>query len=289
MVVAGGWQEYELIDAGAGQRLERWGAWRVVRPDPQILWPAAKSASVWGQAHARYVRSSSGGGHWENRGALPERWSIARGPLRFYIRPTDFKHMGLFPEQAANWDWLQEKIRAAACGVRVLNLFAYTGGATVAAAAAGAQVCHVDAAKGMVAWAKENTRLSGVDSRAVRFIADDVLKFLRREERRGSRYDAVIMDPPSYGRGTQGQAWKIEKMLLPLLEQCRAVLTPQPLFFLINGYTAGYSPLVLQNLLAATLGTHLSGIISCGEVALPVTGTGIVVPCGIYSRWERDG
>ncbi len=295
MLIADRWRDYELVDAGAGERLERWGEFVLRRPDPQVLWPRHLDAKRWERADAVYHRSASGGGRWEFRRALPERWTIryetARGAaLSFHVRPTGFKHTGLFPEQAVNWEWMMEAIAAARAanggGARVLNLFAYTGGATVAATAAGATVCHVDSAKGMVAWAKENLALSGLAERPARFLVDDVMKFAEREKRRGNRYDAIVMDPPSFGRGTSGETWKIEKALLPLVEAARDILSEQPLFFLINSYTTGLSPRVLENVLRATVGARFGGETRSGEVGLPIASSGLVLPCGIYARWE---
>lgn len=289
LLVADGWRDYELVDAGGGERLERWGEFTLRRPDPQVLWTRHLDAKRWDRADAIYHRSASGGGRWEFRRALPERWtmrytSASRGvALSFHVRPTGFKHTGLFPEQAVNWEWMMERVGA---GARVLNLFAYTGGATVAATAAGASVCHVDAAKGMVAWAKENLALSGLGERPARFLVDDVMKFAQREKRRGNRYDAIVMDPPSFGRGTSGETWKIEKALVPLVEAARDILSEQPVFFLINSYTTGLSPRVLDNVLRTTVGARFGGATHSGEVGLPVASSGLVLPCGIYARWE---
>jgi len=287
MFVARDWTDYELIDAGDGERLERWGRLVLPRPDPQIIWPADAASPLWNAAAARYHRSSSGGGRWEFRTQLPEGWTISYRELKFYIRPTNFKHTGLFPEQAANWNWMMEKIRGAGRPIRVLNLFAYTGGATVAAAAAGAEVCHVDAAKGMVQWAKENLHLSGLGDRPVRFITDDVFKFVRREQRRGSLYDGIVMDPPSYGRGTGGEVWKLEESLFPLVSLCAGLLSERPLFFLINSYSTGLSPTVLKNILQLTVAERYGGKLTCGEIGLPVTSRNLILPAGILCRWEE--
>jgi len=286
MLLADGWKDYELIDTGNGEKLERWGKYILIRPDPQIIWPVNGNSKLWSKADAHYHRSSSGGGKWEFKRKLPERWQISYKGMSFHIEPTGFKHTGLFPEQAVNWDWIIDKIRSAKRPIKVLNLFAYTGGATVAAAFAGASVCHVDAAKGMVQWAKENIGLSGLSDRPVRFIVDDVIKFVQRESRRGNLYDAVIMDPPSYGRGPKGEVWKIENELYPLVELCMDVLSKEPLFFLINSYTTGFSPIVVENILKMTLGKKHKGVISSGEVGIPVSSTGLVLPCGIFGRWE---
>jgi len=287
MLLANEWKDYELIDTADGEKLERWGQYTLRRPDPQVIWSAQKSSKEWKNADAHYHRSSKGGGEWEYKRKLPERWTISFGPLSFYIEPTGFKHTGLFPEQAVNWKWMMEKIQSAGRPIKVLNLFAYTGGATVASAYAGAEVCHVDASKGMVTWAKENMELSGLGNKPVRFIVDDVMKFVQREKRRGKTYDAIIMDPPSYGRGPNKEVWKIEDSLYGFVEECLDILSPDPLFFLINSYTAGFSPYVLSNILQSTVGTKYQGKISCGEVGIPVSGKDIVLPCGIYGRWEE--
>ena len=247
------WKDYELLDTGNGEKLERWGSFVLRRPDPQVIWPIASETGRWKTADGHYHRSSSGGGEWEFRTKMPDRWSISYGELKFHIKPTSFKHTGLFPEQAVNWTWMMDKIRNAGRPINVLNLFAYTGGATVAAAAAGAEVCHVDASKGMVQWAKENAELSGLASAPVRYITDDVFKFVQREERRGKRYDAIIMDPPSYGRGPNGEMWKLEQNLFPFLEFCTTILSENPLFVLVNSYTTGLSPTVLHNMLQMTV------------------------------------
>jgi len=288
MFVAKDWHDYELIDAGGGERLERWGHVVLRRPDPQIIWPLPEENDLWRSVSGRYHRSSSGGGHWEYKTKLPERWTIGYKELKFYIRPTNFKHTGLFPEQAANWSWMMDKIRNAGRPVKVLNLFAYTGGATVAAAAAGAEVCHVDAAKGMVLWAKENLELSGLAERPVRFITDDVFKFVQRERRRGNTYDGIIMDPPSYGRGTGGEVWKLEESLYPFVELCTTILSERPLFFLINSYTTGLSPTVLGNIARLTIAGKHGGRITNGEIGLPITSRNMVLPAGILCRWEDE-
>ncbi len=287
MLLADDWKDYELIDTGEGEKLERWGSYLLRRPDPQVIWPAADiEGAGWRKADARYLRSSSGGGHWEYRTRLPRRWNISYGNLKFYIEPTGFKHTGLFPEQAVNWKWMMEKIRSSGGKVRVLNLFAYTGGATAAAAYAGAEVCHVDASKGMVSKAKENLLLSGLGDRPVRYITDDAVKFVEREKRRGHCYEAVIMDPPSYGRGPGGELWKIEDELYRLIELCAGVLCAKPLFFLINSYTTGLAPAVLSNVLKLTVARRFGGRIESDEVGLPVASGGLVLPCGASGRWE---
>ena len=288
LLLANEWQDYQLLDAGDGMKCERWGDFTLVRPDPQILWPRA-NGKPWSNWDACYHRSDKGGGRWEYRRELPEQWTVRYRGMKFIISPTSFKHTGLFPEQAVNWDWCSAKIktaRAAGREVNVLNLFGYTGGASVAAAAAGAQVCHVDAAKGMVEWCAENVTASGMERSAVRYIVDDCLKFVRREVKRGRRYDALIMDPPSYGRGANGEMWKLETSLWPLLQECRDALAEDPLFVLVNAYTTGLSPTVLANLLA-TLLHDKDGTVTTGEVGLPIQADGKVLPCGIYGRWEK--
>jgi len=286
MFIADDWTDYELIDTGHGEKLERWGNIVLRRPDPQVIWPASENDSIWEKADADYIRSSSGGGAWIIKNKLPERWKISHHDLCFYIKPTGFKHTGLFPEQAVNWRWMIEKIQKTAKPVKVLNLFAYTGGATVACAYAGAEVCHVDASKGMVQWAKDNLAVSGLADRPVRFITDDVFKFVQREQRRGNHYDAIIMDPPSYGRGPGGEMWKLEDNLFPFIESCLAILTPTPLFMLINSYTTGLSPSVLTNILSLTVQKKYKGTLTCGEIGLPIKRNGLRLPCGILGRWE---
>jgi len=277
------WIDYELIDTHHGERLERWGSVFVVRPDPQVIWPGDTKNPLWHNCHMHYHRSPSGGGYWEKKKQTPVTWHISWEHLKFQIRPTDFKHMGLFPEQAVNWKWIIDKISA---GCRLLNLFAYTGGATVAAAYAGAYVTHVEAAKGMIQWAKTNAALSGIPENRLRFINDDVLKFVLREQRRASVYDAIVMDPPSYGRGPKAEVWKIEDRLYELTSACIPLLSEKPLFFLINSYTAGFSPLVCENILRSSIGNRFGGRISSGELGLKPT-AGLVLPCGIYARWEN--
>jgi len=286
IILADKWKDYELIDAGDGEKLERWGKYILRRPDPQVIWPMQKESALWKNPHAHYHRSQSGGGKWEYKMDLPKRWSIDFQDLSFYIEPTNFKHTGLFPEQAVNWNWIIEKISTAGRPINVLNLFAYTGGATVAAASAGAEVCHVDASKGMVTWAKENLALSGLSDRKVRFITDDVIKFVQREQRRGKTYDAIIMDPPSYGRGPKGEIWKFEDSLFMIVDECKKILSDKPLFILINSYTTGFSPLILQNILTILLKESLGGKVICGEVGLPITSKELILPCGIYGKWE---
>lgn len=290
MFLSDKWKDYELLDASRGEKLERWGDIVLRRPDPQIVWEIkdTKNSSLWKSADAHYHRSNSGGGHWESRKGLPESWTVRYRDLRFGIKMMGFKHTGLFPEQAANWDWFSDIIKKSGReNVNVLNLFAYTGGATMAAAAAGAAVCHVDASKGMVGWAKENAVLSGLDKCPIRYIVDDVKKFTEREIRRGRKYDAVIMDPPSYGRGPSGEVWKIEDELFDLVELCMGVLSDDPLFFLINSYTTGLSGGVLENIYKMTLQKKFGGNISVDEIGLPVTKNNLVLPCGYSGRWSR--
>ncbi len=288
MLLADDWKDYELIDTGGGEKLERWGRYTLVRPDPQAIWPVSGNAKAWSSADAHYHRSSTGGGKWEYKHSLPEHWTVNYGRLSFYVEPTGFKHTGLFPEQAVNWKWMIDKIGNAGRKINVLNLFAYTGGATVAAAYAGAEVCHVDASKGMVTRAKENLILSGLGSKPVRFMVDDVVKFVSREKRREKYYDAVIMDPPSYGRGPNGEMWKLEDELFGLVTLCMEVLTREPLFFLINSYTTGLSPTVLKNMLLLSVGKKFGGGVISDEVGLPATSTGIVLPCGATGRWSAE-
>ena len=275
------------MDTAAGERLERWGKVLLIRPDPQIIWETPRENAGWKKADARYLRSSSGGGHWEEWRKLPPVWQVSYGELTFRIKAMGFKHTGLFPEQAVNWDFVQKKIRTAGRPVKVLNLFGYTGAATLACAAAGAQVCHVDASKGMVAWARENAQASGLADKPVRWIVDDCLKFVLREQRRGNFYDGIIMDPPSYGRGPNGEVWKLEEQLYGLVQECAAILSKQPLFFLLNSYTTGLSPAVMAYLLGVLLQKKYGGAVSAGEIGLPVTESGLVLPCGSTAVWEE--
>lgn len=289
MYIADQWTDFEVIDTGEGDKLERWGNYVLRRPDPQIIWPIQELDEQWRKADAHYYRSNSGGGEWKVKNPkLPERWTISYKELRFHIKPTSFKHTGLFPEQAANWSWMMDKIRQANRPIRVLNLFAYSGGATVACAAAGAEVCHVDASKGMVQWAKENAQLSGLEDAPIRYITDDVFKFVQREQRRDRTYDAIIMDPPSYGRGPKGETWKLEENLYPFLQSCTSILSDNPLFLLINSYTTGLSPTVLEHLLTMSMQKKYGGEINCGEIGLPITKSGLALPCGILGRWESN-
>ena len=279
------WSDFELLDASGGEKLERWGSVILARPDPQVIWETPKG-SEWGRVNARYHRSAAGGGSWEIRSLPRPEWEVSYRELRFHIRPTGFKHPGLFPEQAVNWDFMAAKIRAAGRPVRVLNLFAYTGGATLACAAAGASVVHVDAAKGMVQWARDNAKLSGLEGAPVRWIVDDCKKFLEREIRRGSRYDGIVMDPPSYGRGPGGEVWKLEESVYELCRLAAQVLAGDALFLLLNSYTTGLSASVMEYLLAVTAGAK-GGKTSSSEIGLPVTANGLVLPQGSTAIWER--
>ena len=274
------------MDCSGGERLERWGNVVLIRPDPQVIWNTPKEHPLWHRADARYVRSKEGGGHWECRRQLPEAWNINYKDLQFKISPTGFKHTGLFPEQAVNWDMMREKITGAGRSIKVLNLFAYTGGATLAAASAGASVCHVDAAKGMVHWARENAELSSLAERPIRWIVDDCAKFVEREIRRGNTYDAIIMDPPSYGRGPGGEVWKLEDQIYDLVKLCTGVLSDDPLFFLLNSYTTGLSASAMAYVLGVNM-QKFGGGVSAEEIGLPVTASGMVLPCGSSAIWSR--
>ena len=285
MIISKDWKEYEILDMANGEKLERWGDIILIRPDPQIIWKQKSKPELWKKANAHYHRSKSGGGEWEYIKNVPKSWSIQYKNLTFNLKPMGFKHTGLFPEQAVNWDFMISKIKNANRPIKVLNLFAYTGGATVACLSAGASVCHVDSTKGMTAWAKENVVSSGFSDKPVRFIIDDVVKFVQREIRRGNHYDAIVMDPPSYGRGANGEVWNIEESLYNLVELCAKVLSDKPLFFLINSYTTGLSPTILSNVLSMTI--KRKGKISCGEVGLPMKDSKLILPCGIYGRWEE--
>ena len=281
------WNDYELIDATAGNRLERWDKAVLVRPDPQVVWKREPADPRWQQADGVYHRSAQGGGRWEMRRRLPEKWTIRWGELTLVVSPTGFKHTGVFPEQAVNWEWYQKKIAAAGRPIRVLNRFGYTGGATLACAAAGASVCHVDASKGIVAWARENAAASGLTDRPIRWIVDDCAKFVAREIRRGSFYDAIIMDPPSYGRGPGGEVWKLEDNIYDLMTLCEGVLSKDPLFVAVNSYTTGLSPAVMEYILKTGLVPVYGGRTWCDEIGLPVSATGGVVPCGATAVWEQ--
>ena len=286
MWISDQWKDYEVLDTSNGEKLERWGKYVLVRPDPQVIWSTPKKHPGWRNFDARYARSNTGGGHWSEH-RLPERWQISYKELTFNVKPMNFKHTGIFPEQAANWDFIGEKIRGAGRPISVLNLFAYTGGATLAAAAAGASVCHVDAAKGMVAWAKENAKTSGLENAPIRWIVDDCGKFVEREIKRGRRYDAIIMDPPSYGRGPSGEIWKLEQNLYPFVEQVSRVLSDDPLFVIINSYTTGLAPSVVGYILNSVIGSRFGGHCESEELGLPVTQSGLTLPCGAAGRWMR--
>ena len=284
MWIADNWKDYEILDTSKGEKLERWGDYLLVRPDPQVIWNTPKVHPGWKKKNGHYHRSKKGGGEWEFF-HLPEQWSIHYKDLTFHLKPFSFKHTGLFPEQAANWDWFSDKIQNAGRPVKVLNLFAYTGGATLAAAKAGASVTHVDASKGMVTWAKENAAASGLKDAPIRWLVDDCVKFVQREIRRGNHYDAIIMDPPSYGRGPKGEIWKIEESIHPFIQLCVSLLSDHPLFFLVNSYTTGLAPAVLTYMLCTEL-KKFSGCVESQEIGLPVTSTGLVLPCGASGRWD---
>ena len=292
MWIADGWNDYEVLDTSAGEKLERWGDYILVRPDPQVIWNTPHKVREWKQKNGHYHRSNKGGGQWEFFD-LPEQWEISYGNLKFHLKPFHFKHTGLFPEQAVNWEWSGNLIREAkkknpGKEIKVLNLFAYTGGATVACADAGAAVTHVDASKGMVTWAKENAAAAGLANAPIRYLVDDCVKFVEREIRRGNHYDAIIMDPPSYGRGPKGEIWKIEEKIFPLVQLCTKVLADKPLFFLINSYTTGLQPAVLSYMLNLELKSRFGGTVEADEIGLPVRGKqGLVLPCGASGRWSR--
>lgn len=286
MWIANEWKDYEVLDCSGGEKLERWGDYTLVRPDPQVIWNTPKDHGGWHRYDAKYARSNTGGGAWSTK-KLPEKWTIGYKELTFQVKPMNFKHTGVFPEQAANWDWSMQKIRQAGRPIQVLNLFAYTGGATLACAAAGASVCHVDAARGMVSWARENAAVSGLAERPIRWIVDDCAKFVEREIKRGRRYDAIIMDPPSYGRGPSGEIWKLEKNLYDFVTLCAGVLSDNPLFVIINSYTTGLAPSVVGYLLGSIFQKRFGGDVECGELGLPVTDSGLVLPCGAAGRWSR--
>lgn len=288
MFLSDKWKDYRVIDASGGEKLEYWGDYLLRRPDPIAVWYAKTDVQRWNKVDAWYHRSNSGGGKWQvfNK-RIPEKWQIRYRDLVFNVRPTGFKHTGLFPEQAVNWDWISELIKGSGRHIKVLNLFAYTGGATVSALAAGAEVCHVDASKGIVTWAKDNVVSSGLADRRVRYIVDDVVKFVKREIRRGNKYDGIIMDPPSYGRGPGGEVWKIENELYPLVSDCMQIMSDDPLFFLINSYTTGLSAQVLKNVLTMTAVKKFGGTIDAEEIGLPIESNGLVLPCGISGRWSN--
>ena len=286
MNIAKNWEDYKIIDMANGQKLEKWGDYTLSRPDPQIVWKNKSYPEEWKKADAEYLRSKTGGGSWNYKKKLPVAWQIKYKDLTFNIKPMGFKHTGLFPEQAVNWDWMRNKIKNANREIKVLNLFAYTGGATVACLVAGASVCHVDSSKGMVTWAKENVTSSGLAEKKVRYIVDDVVKFVNREIRRGNKYDAIIMDPPSYGRGANGEVWQFENNIYDLVEVCTNVLSDNPLFFLINSYTTGISSSVLANILNLTVAKKYKGKVESGEIGLPMEKSSLILPAGIYGRWE---
>ena len=287
MDVAKDWKDYEILDMANGEKLERWGNITLIRPDPQIIWKEKSFPEKWKNASAKYNRSNTGGGNWNFIKPLPKSWQIKYKDLTFNIKPMGFKHTGIFPEQAVNWDWMMNKIRNSNREIKVLNLFAYTGGASVACLKAGASVCHVDSSKGMCEWAKENVASSGLRERPIRFLIDDVVKFVNREIRRGNKYDGIIMDPPSYGRGANGEVWKFEENIADLVKLCMNVLSDKPLFFLINSYTTGISSQVLENLLRINIPKKVGGKFSHGELGLPMTNSKLILPCGIYGRWEE--
>lgn len=286
MWIADKWKDYEVIDSSNGEKLERWGNYILVRPDPQVIWDTPKSDMRWKKMNGHYHRSSKGGGEWEFFD-LPKQWQVHYRDLTFNLQPFNFKHTGLFPEQAANWDWFSAKIKEEKRQVKVLNLFAYTGGATVAAAKAGATVTHVDASKGMVTWAKENAKSSGLEEAPIRWLVDDCVKFVEREIRRGNQYDAIIMDPPSYGRGPKGEIWKIEEKIHPFIKLCTEILSEDPLFFLVNSYTTGLQPAVLSYMLNTEIVSSYGGKVQAEEIGLPVSSNGLVLPCGASGRWEK--
>ena len=282
------WKDYELIDTSFGERLERWGKIILIRPDPQIIWESEKKNPLWKQADARYKRSNTGGGQWQVYRQMPEVWKINYGDLTFRLKTMGFKHTGIFPEQATNWDFAAEKIKNANRPIKVLNLFGYTGAATLACMKAGAEVTHVDASKGMVQWARDNAKASGMDDLPVRWLVDDCVKFVQREQRRGNTYDGIIMDPPSYGRGPGGEVWKLEEQLFGLVNMCVPIMSENPLFFILNSYTAGLSPSVMEYLLGVLVKDKFGGKVSSDEIGLPVTETGLVLPCGSTAIWCNE-
>ena len=287
MWIADGWKDYEVIDCSDGEKLERWGKYILLRPDPQVLWSTPKKNPNWNKLNGHYHRSNKGGGEWEFFN-LPKQWTINYRDLTFNLKPFSFKHTGLFPEQAANWDWFSKIIKESGRkDVKVLNLFAYTGGATCAVAKAGAAVTHVDASKGMVTWAKENAASSGLADAPIRWIVDDCVKFVEREIRRGNKYDAIIMDPPSYGRGPKGEIWKIEEKIHPFIQLCSKLLSDKPLFFLVNSYTTGLAPAVLTYMISTEVKARYGGHVISDEIGLPVSDTGLILPCGAAGRWQK--
>ena len=283
------WQDYRLLDATDGFRLESWGGVILVRPDPQVVWKFERKSPLWSNAHRVYHRSSSGGGHWEYRKKFADRWNVGYDTLTFAVSPTGFKHTGLFPEQATNWDEYAKMIKKENRQINVLNLFGYTGGATLACAAAGAKVCHVDSSKGMVQWGKENAALSGLSGAPIRWIVDDCMKFVAREIRRGNKYDGIIMDPPSYGRGPNGEVWKLEENIFDLLEMCSQILSDDPLFVAVNSYTTGVSPSVMEYMLSVMLKDRYKGRVKAEEIGLVVESTGMALPCGSTAFWKKEG
>ena len=287
MRIVSGFDDYELLDSSSGEKLERWGDIILIRPDPQIIWKTEKKHPLWRDAHARYIRSNSGGGHWERYKNVPDVWSVKYENLTFNLKPMGFKHTGLFPEQAVNWSLMSRLIEGKK-DVKVLNLFGYTGAATLACAAAGAQVTHVDASKGMVLWAKDNAVASGLADKPIRWLVDDCIKFVRREIRRGNKYDGIVMDPPSYGRGPNGEVWKLEEQIFELLQLCDELLSDKPLFFLLNSYTTGLSPCVMKYLVTTVISSKRGGTVECDEIGLPVTSTGLALPCGNTAVWRCD-
>ncbi len=287
MRIAKNWKDYRLIDCTCSEKFEMWGDVSLIRPDPQIIWKTEKKTSLWDSAHGHYYRSDKGGGQWDFKKKIPDSWIIGYNDLRFNIRPTGFKHTGLFPEQAVNWDFMDNTIRSADRPINVLNLFAYTGGATLACANAGASVCHVDASKGMVQWARENAAASGLSDKPIRWIVDDCEKFVSREIKRGRRYEAVVMDPPSYGRGPSQEVWKLEDCVYDLVKLCTGVLSDKPLFFLLNSYTTGLSPSVMAYILRETAGAKFGGTVTADEIGLPVESSGGVLPCGSTAIWTE--
>ena len=281
------WIDYELIDTGSGERLERWGDIVLIRPDPQIIWKSDKTNPLWKDAHARYKRSKTGGGHWETYKKIPDVWKINYGDLVFKLKPMGFKHTGIFPEQAINWSFAMDKIKKSGREIKVLNLFGYTGAASLACLSAGASVTHVDASKGMVQWAKENAEVSGLAEKSVRWLVDDCVKFVQREARRGNKYDAIIMDPPSYGRGPGGEVWKLEEQLFDFVNMCIPILSDDPLFFVLNSYTTGLSSSVMAYLLSSLIKNKFGGEVSADEIGLKVTQTGWTLPCGNTTIWQK--
>ena len=287
MWVANQWKDYEIIDCSKGEKLERWGKYVLLRPDPQVLWDLPRKSPAWKKLNGPYHRSNKGGGEWEFFD-LPEQWSIHYKDLTFHLKPFTFKHTGLFPEQATNWDWFSEKIRNAGREIKVLNLFGYTGGATLAAAKAGAKVTHVDASKGMITWGKENAVSSGLGDAPIRWLVDDCVKFVEREIRRGNHYDGIIMDPPSYGRGPKGEIWKLEEKIHPFIALASQLLSDDPLFFLVNSYTTGLAPAVLTYMISTEVCAKFGGCVESQEIGLPVKESGLILPCGASGRWSRE-